>query len=61
MLCKDRRSRLGQNNDMDEVLMHPFFADLDMEELLQKRITAPFIPTVRDTRDLRHFDPEVTG
>ena len=48
MLCKDRRSRLGQNNDMDEVLMHPFFADLDMEELLQKRITAPFIPTVRD-------------
>ena len=46
---------------MDEVLMHPFFADLDMEELLQKRITAPFIPTVRDTRDLRHFDPEVTG
>ena len=46
---------------MDEILMHPFFADLDMEELLQKRITAPFIPTVRDMRDLRHFDPEVTG
>lgn len=30
MLVKDRRDRLGQNNDMDDILMHPFFADLDI-------------------------------
>ena len=46
---------------MDEILMHPFFADLDTSEMLQKRIEAPFIPTVRDSRDLTHFDKEVTG
>jgi len=34
MLMKDRRQRLGANSDMDEILMHPFFADLDMEKLL---------------------------
>ena len=33
---------------MDEILTHPFFASLDMSELLQKKISAPFIPTVRD-------------
>ena len=48
MLNKDRRNRLGQNQGMDEILMHPFFADLDTAELLQKRIEAPFIPTVRN-------------
>lgn len=48
MLIKDKRNRLGQRNDMDEVLTHPFFAGLDMGKLLQKKIDAPFIPTVRD-------------
>ena len=48
MLVKDRRSRLGQANDMDEILMHPFFAGLDMSKLLQKKIPAPFVPKVRD-------------
>ena len=46
---------------MDEILMHPFFADLDMTKLLQKKIEAPFVPVVRDKRDLTHFDREVTG
>lgn len=61
MLNKDRRQRLGQNNDMDEILLHPFFADLDMQKLLQKQIPAPFVPSIKDQRDLRHFDQEVTG
>ena len=61
MLEKDRKNRLGQNDGMDEILMHPFFSDINMEELLQKRVQAPFVPTVVDQRDLRHFDKEVTG
>lgn len=31
-----------------------------MEALLKKTIAAPFIPTVQDPNDLRHFDKEVT-
>ena len=61
MLVKDRRLRLGQNGDLDEILMHPFFKDVDIESLLQKRAEAPFIPDIAGQRDLRNFDPEVTG
>ena len=56
MLDKNRHTRLGHNNDMDEILTHPFFADLNIEQLLAKQIQAPFVPTVRNERDLRHFD-----
>ena len=61
MLDKNRHTRLGHNNRMDEILTHPFFADLNIEQLLAKQIQAPFVPTVRNERDLRHFDQEVTG
>ena len=61
MLMKDRQQRLGQNNDLDDILMHPFFKGLDIEALLQKKIKAPFIPSILHNRDLRHFDQEVTG
>lgn len=61
MLNKDRRYRLGANGDMDEVLTHPFFADLDMNMLLQKKIPAPYVPPIKDPHDLNHFDSEVTG
>ena len=29
MLTKDRKERLGQANDLNDILMHPFFADLN--------------------------------
>lgn len=31
MLCKNRKERLGQVKDVDEILGHPWFADLDIE------------------------------
>lgn len=60
MLVKDRRDRLGQNNDLDDILMHPFFADLDIQKLLEKKIDAPFVPKIANNRDLSHFDKDVT-
>lgn len=61
MLNKDRRQRLGQDGDLDQILTHPFFADLDMSLLLQKKVKAPYLPTVTHPRDLRNFDAQVTG
>lgn len=61
MLAKDRKERLGQNNDVEDILGHPWFADLDMDALLGKKIEAPFIPTMEGKTDLRNFDPEVVG
>ena len=60
MLTKDRRERLGQNDDMDEILLHPFFADVNIEGLLSKKVTPPFKPQINNKKDLRNFDPEVT-
>ncbi len=51
---------MGQNDDMDEILLHPFFADVDIEGLLNKKVTPPFIPKVKNKNDLANFDPEVT-
>lgn len=60
MLAKDRLQRLGQNDDMDEILLHPFFSDVDIEGLLNKKVDPPFVPQIKNKKDLRNFDPEVT-
>ena len=36
LLDKNRKKRLGQTGDVQEVLSHPFFAGLDQEALLKK-------------------------
>jgi hypothetical protein len=61
MLVKDRKERLGQKKDVDEILGHPWFADLDMDKLLQKKEPAPYIPNIDGKCDLSNFDPEVTN
>ena len=38
------------------MLSHPFFADISREDLLSKKVKAPFIPEVRDADDTSHFD-----
>ena len=45
---------------MDEILLHPFFADVDIEGLLNKKVEPPFIPQITNKKDLQNFDPEVT-
>lgn len=61
MLNKDRKQRLGQNKDVDEILTHPWFADINISDLLEKKIAAPFVPEISSKRDLQNFDPEVTA
>ena len=38
LLCKNHTSRLGINNDVQEILVHPFFADLDIQALYGKQV-----------------------
>lgn len=61
MLNKDRKQRLGQNNDVDDILLHPWFKDLDIDNLLKKKLPAPFVPKVESQTDLNNFDPDVVG
>ena len=59
LLMKDRKQRLGQKKDAEEVLAHPFFAGLDLDTLLDRKIKAEFIPTL-DQTGLNNFDRELT-
>ena len=61
MLCKDRKERLGQKKDYLDILEHPFFKSVNEQDLLEKKIPAPFIPKIKDVKDIGNFDPEVTG
>jgi len=56
LLEKDRKQRLGQKNDVDEVLSHPFFKKIDRDMLLKKEIPAPFKPEIKSNVDLSNFD-----
>ena len=51
LLHKDRSQRLG---NIDEILAHPWFADLDIPALVAKRLTPPYVP--RSSSDLAYFD-----
>jgi len=60
MLCKDRKKRLGQTSDVDEILSHPFFNGINIDDLLDKKIKAPFVPVIKDIKDLSNFDSSIT-
>ena len=46
LLDRDKKKRLGQVKDSEEVLSHPFFKDIDTDKLLKKELEAPYIPTI---------------
>jgi len=60
LLHKSRKKRLGQKGDVDEILAHPFFADVDTEALLARKIKPEFVPKV-DQTGLNNFDSEIIG
>lgn len=53
LLEKDRKQRLGQKKDVEEVIGHPFFKDLDIEKLLKKELVPPYIPKVEDLDEIK--------
>ena len=59
LLEKDRKKRLGQKDDVEEVLGHPFFKSVDREALLKRELKADFIPTI-DNTGLNNFDSDIT-
>ncbi|GAA6233224.1 serine/threonine-protein kinase Sgk1-like isoform X2 [Lates japonicus] len=60
LLQKDRTKRLGVKDDFLELKYHSFFSPINWDDLMAKKITPPFIPSVSGPTDLRHFDPEFT-
>lgn len=45
MLIKNPNDRLGSGpNDAEDVLSHPFFADINISDLLAKKMKAEYVP-----------------
>ncbi|CAH0389077.1 unnamed protein product [Bemisia tabaci] len=62
LLIKDPNKRLGGGpEDAEEIKHHPFFASINWEDLVKKKIPPPFLPQVLSDTDTRYFDSEFTG
>lgn len=59
LLERDPKKRLGSKSS-DEIRNHPFFADINWDDLYNKRITPPWVPNIKDDADTRYFDEEFT-
>ena len=46
--------------DFNELRDHEFFADINWNDLVEKRTPPPWIPDLESRTDLRHIDPEFT-
>lgn len=47
LLNKNKEKRLGRENDFKDIISHPWFADIDINKLLNKEMTPPYVPTVK--------------
>nr|CAH8873768.1 unnamed protein product [Trichobilharzia regenti] len=58
LLQKDKNNRLGSKTDFEEISRHRFFKDMDWVKLLDRKLPAPFLPSVTSSTDTRHISPE---
>jgi serine/threonine protein kinase len=60
LLNRNPKHRLGSAGDAKELKKHPFFADVDWEQLTKKNVVPPFKPKLKGELDVSNFDPEFT-
>ena len=58
LLNKDKSQRLGSNGDINEIMSHPFFAKLNVDQLLAGTIEPPLKIELNDSEviDTRYFN-----
>ena len=62
LLDRNPSTRLGgSERDADEIKEHPFFAGLDWDDVLQKKTTPGWVPTITNEADTANFSEEFTG
>ncbi|KAK6001772.1 hypothetical protein QM012_002262 [Aureobasidium pullulans] len=61
LLNRNPNHRLGAKADADELMAHPFFADIDWDALGRKALVPPFKPKLKGELDVSNFDPEFTN
>ena len=60
LLERNPTQRLGYNG-FEEIKTHPWFKDIDWDQLYRKEIIPPFRPTVKDEESTEQIDTEFTS
>ncbi|EGN98034.1 hypothetical protein SERLA73DRAFT_109366 [Serpula lacrymans var. lacrymans S7.3] len=61
LLTRDPSRRLGSGKaDAEDIKRHPFFKDVNFDDVLNKRIPPPYFPTINGSADTSNFDEEFT-
>ena len=61
LLIKDQEKRLGTEGGFEAIKQHSFFKGFDFKALEEKKIEAPFKPTLRGNIDVGNFDSKYTS
>lgn len=62
LLTRDPEKRLGSGStDALEVMTHPYFSKINFDDIYQKRVPPPFIPTLQSATDTSNFDGQLTS
>lgn len=61
LLCRDPTRRLGAGpTDAEEIKAHIFFQGINWDDIMNKRVPAPYFPTINGPLDTSNFDQEFT-
>ncbi|KAH9997841.1 hypothetical protein BJV77DRAFT_1137197 [Russula vinacea] len=61
LLTRDPARRLGSGKgDAEEIKKHPFFKDVNFDDIFNKRVPPPYFPTINGSADTSNFDEEFT-
>jgi classical protein kinase C len=62
LLCRDPTRRLGAGpDDAEPIKRHSFFKDINWDDIMAKRVPAPYFPKVSGPLDTSNFDQEFTS
>lgn len=61
LLDRNQQTRFGVNSGFNEIKKHQFFKGINFDDLLNKKIEAPFKPVIRSKHDVGNFDKDFTA
>ena len=62
LLTREPELRLGSGpTDAQEIMSHAFFRNVNWEDVREKKVPPPFMPTIKNPTDTSNFDNEFTS